>query len=62
MAFSLHGVKVPHRKNTANTPAVKMASPSTVVIPTAMHIGAPATPVVKPGCCGSAYMHGCRKD
>ena len=49
MAFSLHGVKVPHRKNTANIPAVRMPSPATVTIPTAMHIGAPATPVVKVG-------------
>lgn len=49
MAFSLHGVKVPHRKNTANISAVKIASPKTVVLPTAMHIGAPATPVVKVG-------------
>ena len=49
MAFSLHGVKVPHRKNTANNPAVKINTPETVILPTAMHIGAPATPVVKPG-------------
>ena len=49
MAFSLHGVKVPHRKNTANTPAVKIATPKTVVLPTVMHIGKPAIPVVKAG-------------
>ena len=49
MAFSLHGVKVPHRKNTASIPAVRINTPATVVLPTAMHIGAPATPVVKPG-------------
>ena len=49
MAFSLHGVKVPHRKNTANIPAVKINLPKTVILPTVMHIGAPAIPVVKPG-------------
>ena len=49
MAFSLHGVKVPHRKNTANISAVKLTSPKEVVLPTVMHIGAPATPVVQVG-------------
>lgn len=49
MAFSLHGVKVPHRKNTANTASVRIDAPKTVTIPTVMHIGAPAVPVVKVG-------------
>ena len=49
MAFSLHGVHVPHRKNTANRPAVRMEIPKTVTIPMSMHIGAPACPVVKLG-------------
>ena len=49
MAFYLPGVHVPHRKNTANMSAVKMNTPKTVVIPMSMHIGAPATPVVKVG-------------
>ncbi len=49
MAFSLHGVHLPHRKNTANTPAVKMEGVSKVAIPMGMHIGAPAIPVVKAG-------------
>lgn len=49
MAFSLHGVKVPQRKNTAGMPAVKMTAPKTVVLPTVMHIGSPAIPVVKVG-------------
>ena len=49
MAFSLHGVKVPHRKKTVGVAAVKLPTPSTVILPTAMHIGAPATPVVKVG-------------
>lgn len=49
MRFFLHGVKVPHRKNTANMPAVRMPAPSLVTIPMAMHIGKPAIPCVKPG-------------
>lgn len=49
MAFSLHGVQVPHRKNTADTAAVRMATPKTVTLPMGMHIGAPAVPVVKVG-------------
>ena len=49
MAFSLHGVHVPHRKNTADKPAVRMESPKTVTLPMSMHIGAPAKPVVKVG-------------
>ena len=49
MAFSLHGVNVPHRKNTAKIPAVRMPVPKTVSIPMVMHIGKPAKPVVKAG-------------
>jgi len=49
MAFYLKGVKLPHRKNTANSPAVEISPVSQVTIPTAMHIGAPAKPVVKKG-------------
>lgn len=49
MAFSLHGVRVPHRKNTANSSAVRLDPPKTVTIPMAMHIGAPAKPCVKVG-------------
>lgn len=49
MAFSLHGTRVPHRKNTADMPAVRMDTPSTVTIPMSMHIGRPAKPVVKAG-------------
>ena len=49
MAFSLHGVHVPHRKNTADKPARRMASVGTVTLPMSMHIGAPAKPVVKVG-------------
>ena len=49
MAFSLHGVKTPHRKYTANSAAVRITAPKTVTIPTAMHIGKPAAPCVKVG-------------
>ncbi len=49
MAFSLPGAKVPHRKNTADMPAVRMDGPKIVSIPVAMHIGKPAIPVVKAG-------------
>ncbi len=49
MAFSLHGIKVPHKKNTAKCPAVKMDTPGSVTILMQMHIGSPATPIVKPG-------------
>ena len=47
--FKLNGVHVPHRKNTAAMPAVKMPAPAEVAIPMSMHIGAPAIPTVKPG-------------
>lgn len=49
MAFSLKGVHVPHRKNTADMPALRMDPPKTVTIPMSMHIGAPAKPTVKVG-------------
>lgn len=49
MAFSLHGVHVPHRKNTAEIPAVRPETPKTVTIPLSMHIGAPAKAVVAVG-------------
>ncbi|MBR5818201.1 MAG: electron transport complex subunit RsxC [Clostridia bacterium] len=47
--FKLGKTKVPHRKNTAGMPAVRVAPPDTVAIPVAQHIGAPATPVCKVG-------------
>lgn len=49
MKFSLHGVKVPHRKNTLNSTAVRMPAPNTVTLLTQMHIGKPSKPVVKVG-------------
>ena len=45
----LSGVHVPHRKNTAQMEPVRMPPPKSVVIPTVMHIGAPAKPIVKAG-------------
>ena len=49
MAFSLRGIHVPHRKNTANMASERMPAPQSVTLLTAMHIGKPATPVVKVG-------------
>ncbi len=49
MAFYLKGVKLPHRKNTANMSPVRMSAPKSVTIPTIMHIGAPTIPLVKKG-------------
>ena len=49
MAFSLKGIHVPHRKNTNNKPVARMPLPTSVTIPMLMHIGAPATPIVKVG-------------
>ncbi|MBQ3417068.1 MAG: electron transport complex subunit RsxC [Ruminococcus sp.] len=43
------GVHVPHHKNTAHTESVEMPIPKTVTIPMSQHIGAPCTPLVKPG-------------
>ena len=48
--FKLGKTHVPHYKNTADMPAVRMTKlPETVLLPMAQHIGAPATPVVKAG-------------
>ena len=49
MAFFLKGVHVPHRKNTAGFKGIKLPAPKQVVIPTSMHIGAPAKAVVSVG-------------
>lgn len=53
MAFSLHGIHVPHRKNTQDKPVARIATPKTVTIPMVMHIGKPALPIVKVGDCVS---------
>ena len=47
--FKLGKTQIPHRKSTADSPAVKVAPPSEVEIVMSQHIGAPATPVVKAG-------------
>ena len=49
MGFKLHGVHVPHRKNTQDKGAKRMPAPKFVTIPMSMHIGAPATVCVKAG-------------
>lgn len=49
MSKALMGVRVPHRKGTAALAPVTMPSPASVTIPVSMHIGKPATPVVKVG-------------
>lgn len=49
MSFFLHGVNVPHRKNTADKAPSRMTDIKSVTIPMLMHIGAPATPIVKVG-------------
>ena len=45
----LHGVHVPHRKNTAEEKPQRIPTPEVVSIPMSMHIGAPAKPVVNVG-------------
>lgn len=47
--MKLHGIRVPHCKDTANMTPVRMPAPKCVTIPMNMHIGAPASPVVKVG-------------
>lgn len=49
MAFNLRSIHLHHRKNTAEIAAVRMDAPKSVTLPTSMHIGAPATVVVKVG-------------
>ena len=45
----LGNTHVPHRKNTANMPAVKMPPPDEVLLPMGGQIGAPSKPIVKAG-------------
>ncbi len=49
MGSYLHGIKTPHRKGTKDIPVVRIEEQQTVTIPMVMHIGKPATPVVKAG-------------
>ncbi|MCQ2385749.1 MAG: RnfABCDGE type electron transport complex subunit C, partial [Clostridia bacterium] len=43
------GIRIPHRKNTAEKETVRMPAPAEVAIPMQMHIGAPCTPTVAVG-------------
>ena len=43
------GVKVDHRKNTAELEIVNMPAPKQVILPMSQHIGAPSIPVVNTG-------------
>ena len=45
----LSGVKVPHKKNTADCAPTRIPVPQTVTIPMSMHIGKNAVPTVKVG-------------
>ncbi len=45
----LGNTHIPHHKNTAEMPGVRMTPPKEVLLLAAQHIGAPATPIVKPG-------------
>ena len=47
--LKLPGVHLPHRKSTAGMAEVRMETPASVTLPMSMHIGTPATPVVKAG-------------
>lgn len=47
--MKLHGVKVPHKKNTSLCVPEQLSDPGTVTIPMSMHIGKPASVTVKRG-------------
>ena len=47
--MKLHGIKIPHCKNTADSVPVRILVPKTVTIPMSMHIGKPAEILVKRG-------------
>ncbi len=47
--MKLRGIKVPHKKNTADSVPTRIPLPKTVVIPMSMHIGKSAVPAVKAG-------------
>lgn len=47
--MKLHGIRVPHKKNTADCEPIRIPVPKTVTIPMSMHIGKPAKPVVRRG-------------
>ena len=47
--MKLHGIRVQHKKNTACSAPVRLSVPDEVCIPMSMHIGKPASIVVKRG-------------
>lgn len=47
--MKLHGIKIPHFKNTADSVPQRIPIPKTVTIPMSMHIGKPAEILVKRG-------------
>ena len=47
--MKIKGIRVPHRKHTADSAPVRIEVPKTVTVPMSMHIGKPAKPVVKRG-------------
>ncbi|MGN0660297.1 MAG: electron transport complex subunit RsxC, partial [Oscillospiraceae bacterium] len=47
--MKLHGIRLPHKKDTADSIPSKIPLPETVIIPMSMHIGKSAVPIVKPG-------------
>ena len=47
--MKIHGIRVPHHKNTADTAPVRLELPSVLTIPMSMHIGRPSAPIVKKG-------------
>ena len=49
MSFFLHGIHVPHRKNTAGKSAARLTDVKSVTIPMQMHVGTPAVPTVQVG-------------
>ena len=49
MGSYLLGVHTPHRKGTKDSPVARLENVKTVTIPMSMHIGKPATPLVKVG-------------
>ena len=47
--MKIHGIKVPHRKHTADLKPVRLTDVKTITVPMSMHIGKPARAVVKRG-------------
>lgn len=47
--MKIHGIRVPHHKNTAGSAPVRLPLPTVLTIPMSMHIGRPSEPIVKKG-------------